>query len=111
LPDWLAPPENVEPATVYVDLVVATGDALTLSITLLKVFREGLSFDLACHGEYLATHPFFEGPPLICEWTSRGIAETGASIDGALLAQAAGRCRELWDDTRDLPPTEEDVVI
>jgi hypothetical protein len=177
LPEWIAPPENIEPSKVYIDLVLATTETLTLSIALLKVFPTGLSFELSCAG-HEGAHPFFGGPPLVdgglgfgvlfadgrtaiaghprlsrpflqrptgprlrtvsggggsggncrttfwlwplpppgplefvCEWTLEGIPETGATVDAALLAGAAERCRELWPDERDLPPTEEDVVI
>jgi hypothetical protein len=177
LPGWLAPPENIEPVTVLVDLVLASAGDLTLSIAQLTVFPTGLSFELTGRGYARATHPLFDGPPLIdgglafgvlfadgrtaianlsslrkpllerpdapvlrtvsggcgggecrtslwlwplpppgplefvCEWALEGIPETGASIDGAQLAAAAARCRELWRDDRDLPPTEDDVVI
>jgi hypothetical protein len=177
LPEWIAPPENIAPAMVYVDLVLATTRTLTVSIALLKVYRTGSGFELACAG-HEGAHPFFGGPPLVdgglalgvlfadgrtaiaghprlsrpflerpsaprlrtvsggsgsgtgcrttfwlwplpppgplefvCEWMLQGIPETGATVDAVLLAGAADRCRELWRDDRDLPPTEGDVVI
>jgi hypothetical protein len=177
LPEWIAPPENIKPAMVYVDLVLATTRTLTLAIALLEVFPTGIGFELACAG-HEGAHPYFHGPPLIdgglgfgvlfadgrtaiaddgsprrpflqrpsaprlrvvsggsgsgggcrttfwlwplpppgplefvCEWTLQGIPETGATVGAALLAGATDRCRELWLDERDLPPTEGDVVI
>lgn len=65
LPEWLAPADNIEPATVSVDPVLARTDALTLSIATLKVFPTGLQFELICHGYTRAAHPLFEGPSLI----------------------------------------------
>jgi hypothetical protein len=43
--------------------------------------------------------------------TSRKPREAPDRPDGALVASAAERCRELWHDDRDLPRTENDVVM
>jgi hypothetical protein len=34
----------------------------------------------------------------VCEWPSRGIAESRAEIDAGLILEAAGRAVTLWPD-------------
>jgi hypothetical protein len=34
----------------------------------------------------------------VCEWPGRGIAESRAKIDAALILEAAGRAVTLWPD-------------
>ncbi len=176
LPEWLAPPENIEPGKVYVDLILASTEAVELSIVLLKVFPTGISFELKSAG-CVSEHPLFAGPPLfdgglgfgvlfsdgtaaiaharaprrpllqrpgapvlrivsgsggggrcttqfwlwplptsgplefVCEWAREGIPETRSRIDATDIKAAAARARELWRDDRQLPPSEDDIVI
>jgi hypothetical protein len=72
LPDWLAPPENIAPGRLYIDLMIAESPSVSLSVVLLKAYSAGLSFDLVCRGETgdnpsgpFPGMPFFGGRPLI----------------------------------------------
>jgi hypothetical protein len=87
LPDWLAPPENVEPVAHDLRVVLARTPQTTLTVPALGVSGAGVTIELAGSGSAGGTaHPLFGGAPIVDGGLAFGVlfADGRTAIAGGL---------------------------